>query len=77
MTRLARIAAGWLMSKRALALDAALVAEEGDRWEAEARSATRERDEAEATAQRYALLAVKAKVDSLIATLDGLSDPPR
>ncbi len=36
MTRLARYLAGWLMSKHALALDAALVAEERDRWEAEA-----------------------------------------
>jgi hypothetical protein len=35
--RLARYFAGWLMSKHHLALDAALVAEERDRWEANAK----------------------------------------
>ncbi len=77
MTRLARYLAGWLMSKHHLALDAALVAEERDRWEAEARRAAKERDEAEAIAyERYvSLLAAKAEADCLNAALDGLAGP--
>ncbi len=62
MTRLARYFAGWLMSKHALALDAALVAEERDRWKAEARRTM--------DALRAATAAAQAGIDSITAAVD-------
>ncbi len=61
MTRLARYLAGWLMSKHVLALDAAQVAEERDRWEVEARAATKAAERAVDTALSYAKLLAEAQ----------------
>ncbi len=72
MTRLARIVAGWLISKHALALDAALVAEERDHWEAEARRAMDALRAATAAARRLAQQAAVAQagIDSITAAVD-------